>query len=73
MRTTRDLSEHLMAQLLKVHPFRSKTEAIHAAIKEFIQRRKAKKLVSLFGKIDIDPDWQHHEEEELRELKRRPR
>lgn len=73
MRTTLDLSDHLIAQLLKVHPFRSKTEAIHVAIKEFIQRRKAKKLVSLFGQVDIDPDWQKHEEEELRELKRRSR
>jgi hypothetical protein len=71
MRTTLDLSDHLIAQLLKAHPFRSKTEAIHTAIKEFIQRRKAKKLMALFGQVDIDPDWRKHEEEELRELKRR--
>ena len=68
MRTTLNLSDHLMAQLLRVHPFRSKTEAIHAAIREFIQRRRAQKLVSLFGKIDIDADWRKQEEEEIREF-----
>lgn len=71
MRTTLNLSERLVAQLMRVHSFRSKTEAIHTAIREFIQRRRSQKLVSLFGKIHIDTDWEKLEQEELREFHRR--
>lgn len=73
MRTTLNLSEDLMEGLMRMGSFHSKTEAIHAAIAEYIQRHSAKKLISLFGKIDIDTDWVKHEKEELHHLAARSR
>ena len=56
MRTTLDLNEELISELLKVTEAKTKTEAIHLAISELIRRRKLEKLKSLSGKIQIDLD-----------------
>jgi hypothetical protein len=70
MRTTLDLNEELVNELLKATEAKTKTEAIHLAISELIRRRKLEKLKSLSGKIRIDINWKKREKAEMERQKR---
>lgn len=67
MRTTINVNNNLMNELIKRTKSRTKTEAIETAIKDFLDKKAIEDLISLSGKIDIDPDWQKDEDEELKE------
>ena len=69
MRLTINVDDELMEALLKRTKSRTKTQAIETAIKEYLDRKAIEDLISLSGKINIDPDWQKDEEEELNEYK----
>ena len=69
MRTTLDLDEELIQELLKTTEAKTKTEAIHLAISELIRRKKLEKLKSLSGKIRIDLDWRKREKIEMEHQK----
>jgi len=71
MRTTLDLDETLVKELLAVTRARTKTEAIHQAISEFLRRKKLEGLKALSGKIHLDLDWREMEELELKAQEQR--
>jgi hypothetical protein len=74
MRTTLDLDQKLIEQLMKVTAARTKTDALHQAAAELIRRKKLERLKSLSGKVRLDLDWKKLEHAELRHqatLKRR--
>jgi hypothetical protein len=74
MRTTLDLNEKLIRELMIVTAAKTKTEAIHQAAAEMIQRKKLDQLKSLSGTIHLDLDWKRLEQAEIRHqtvLKRR--
>ncbi|MHB8482146.1 MAG: type II toxin-antitoxin system VapB family antitoxin [Nitrospiria bacterium] len=54
MRTTLTLKEDLIDEVKSLSGAKTKKEAVEKALEEFIQRRKAKKLLDLMGKIDLD-------------------
>lgn len=66
MRTTMSLDDGLIKELMDVTGARTKTEAIHLAISEFIRRKKIEGLLALEGKVHIDLDWRELEERELK-------
>jgi Arc/MetJ family transcription regulator len=47
MRTTMSLDDGLIKELMKVTGARTKTEAIHVAISEFIRKKKLEGLLAL--------------------------
>lgn len=74
MRTTLDLNEKLIRELMTVTAAKTKTEAIHQAAAEMIRRKKLDQLKSLSGTIHLDLDWKRLEQAEIRHqaaLKRR--
>jgi Arc/MetJ family transcription regulator len=74
MRTTLDLDEKLIRQLMNVTAAKTKTDAIHQAAAELIRRKKLDQLKSLSGTIHLDLDWKRLEAVELQHqssLKRR--
>lgn len=74
MRTTLDLNEKLIRELMDVTAAKTKTEAIHQAAAELIRRKKLDQLKSLSGTIHLDLNWKSLEEAEIRHqavLKRR--
>ncbi len=74
MRTTLDLNEKLIRELMIVTAAKTKTEAIHQAAAEMIRRKKLDQLKSLSGTIHLDLDWKRLEQAEIRHqtvLKRR--
>lgn len=66
MRTTLDLDEKLIRQLMNVTAAKTKTDAIHQAAAELIRRKKLDQLKSLSGTIHLDLDWKPLEAVELR-------
>jgi len=56
MRTTLNLDEGLVRELMKTTRARTKTDAIHQAISDLIRRKKLDKLKSLSGKIHLALD-----------------
>jgi Arc/MetJ family transcription regulator len=74
MRTTLNLDEELVRELMQSTSARSKTEAIHMAMKELIRRKKLEKLKALSGKVRIELDMKTREKVETEHqssLKRR--
>ncbi len=66
MRTTMRLDDRLIKELMDVTGAKTKTEAIHLAISEFIRRKKIEGLLALEGKVHLDVDWRELEELELK-------
>ncbi len=73
MRTTMSLDEGLIKELMAVTKAKTKTEAIHLAISEFVRRKKIEGLLALEGKIHLDLDWRALEEQELKAQEERER
>lgn len=59
MASNLDLDDQLLKEALEIGGFKSKKETVNHALKEFVQRRKAVDLVSRFGSIDYDPEYDH--------------
>jgi len=73
MRTTLSLDDKLITELLAVTGARTKTEAIHLAITEFLRKKKVEGLLALEGKVHLDLDWRELEELELKAQAERDR
>jgi Arc/MetJ family transcription regulator len=56
LRTTLDLDEDLLKEAMEWTGNRTKTTAIHAALKHVISYNKRLKLINLAGKINLDVD-----------------
>jgi UDP-N-acetylmuramyl pentapeptide synthase len=55
MRTTVDIEEGLMEELVKLTGEKSK--ALNKALEEYIRRKKIDKLWSMAGKMDLIDNW----------------
>ena len=65
MRTTLNLDEKLVSELMQITSAKTKTEAIHMAMRELIRRRKLEMLKALSGKVRIDLDMKSREKVEI--------
>jgi len=66
MRTTLNLNDKLIRELMDVTAAKTKTEAIHQAAAELIRRKKLDQLKALSGTILLDLDWKKLEDVEIR-------
>jgi Arc/MetJ family transcription regulator len=59
--TNLSIDEALLSEALKVGGRRTKRETVNEALKEYIQRRRRRRILDLFGTIDYDPtyDYKH--------------
>lgn len=53
MRTTIDLPEKLIGEVMTLSKTRKKKEAVRVALEEYVKKKKIEKLLSLPGKIEI--------------------
>jgi Arc/MetJ family transcription regulator len=53
MRTTLVIDEELLDEVKELSGAKTKRAAVEKALEEFVQRRKARKLMDLEGKIDL--------------------
>jgi hypothetical protein len=62
MATNLSLDPELIEQALKVSGERTKKAAVTKALQEFIARRRQKRLLELFGKLDWDAAYDYKPE-----------
>jgi Arc/MetJ family transcription regulator len=56
MRTTLDISDRLLQEVMDVTGAKTKSQAIHLALEDLLARTKRKRLLMFKGKIDLDID-----------------
>lgn len=59
MPTNLKLNDKLIEETVKLGPFKTKQEAVNAALAEFVQRRQRLRILDLAGKIEFAPDWDY--------------
>lgn len=59
MATNLALDDRLIEQARRMGGHKTKKEAVTAALTEYIQRRKQLRILSLFGTIDYDPNYDY--------------
>lgn len=59
MATNLAFDSQLLQEVVVIGGFKSKKEAINQALKEFIQRRKQREIIDLFGKFPADTDYDY--------------
>jgi hypothetical protein len=69
MRTTLDIKDSLIKELMVYYDAKTKTEAVNNALLNWINYLKKQKLLSLRGKIDIVDNLEDLKRKELKRLK----
>jgi hypothetical protein len=59
MATNLAIDDRLLDQALKVGGHKTKKATVTEALTEYIQRRKQRRIVELFGAIDVDPAYDY--------------
>lgn len=54
-----DYDPELLNEAQKIGGHRYKKDAVNAALKEYVQRRKQPSIIQLFGKIDYDEAYDY--------------
>ena len=62
MATNLAIDDQLINTAVRVGKHPSKKAAVTAALKEYIQHHRQKKILSLFGQIEYDPEYDYKEE-----------
>lgn len=62
MATNLDIDPALLDEALRLSGESTKKAAVTKALKEFVARRRQKKLLELFGKLDWDPAYDYKSE-----------
>ena len=66
MRTTLNLDDQLLTELMRVTEAKTKTDAIQEAMADLVRRKKLEKLKALSGKIRLQSNWKQREKAEVR-------
>ena len=62
MATNLALDDKLLEKAVMVGGLKTKKDTVNLALKEFIQRREAEKLIAAFGTFDFDEDYDYKKE-----------
>jgi len=60
MATNLAIDDRLLEQALKVGGHKTKKATVTEALTEYIQRRKQRRIVEVFGAIDVDPTYDYN-------------
>ncbi len=59
MATNLAIDNKLLNEALRIGHFRSKKDTVNMALREFIQKRRQKDILNLFGSIDFDAKYDY--------------
>jgi Arc/MetJ family transcription regulator len=65
MATNLDLDDRLIDEARRIGQHATKKEAVTAALKEYMDRRKQRKILELAGTIDYDPAYDYKKMRQL--------
>jgi len=66
MATNLDLDPALIDEAVSVGGARTKKEAVTAALREYIARRRQARIARLFGTVDFDPKYDYKKQRRRR-------
>jgi Arc/MetJ family transcription regulator len=67
MPTNLALDDKLLKSAMKLSVLKTKRETVNLALKEFIERRRQKRILDLQGQIDFLEDWNYKKDRCSRE------
>lgn len=59
MPTNLSIDDALLSLALRIGGLKTKKDTVNQALKEFIEKRKQKEIIELFGKYDPDPGYDY--------------
>jgi Arc/MetJ family transcription regulator len=59
MATNLKLNDKLIEQAVKLGGFRTKQEAVNAALADFVGRRQRRRILELAGQVEFYPRWNY--------------
>ena len=59
MATNLDIDQELLEEALKIGGQKTKKNTVNKALKEFIEKRKQKEIISTFGSILYEPGYDY--------------
>ena len=62
MPTNLAIDEKLLEEAQKIGGHKTKKNTVNEALKEYVMKRKQKGILSLFGKVDIEPSYDYKRE-----------
>jgi hypothetical protein len=72
MATNLAIDDKLIDEARRIGKHRTKKEAVTAALKEYVSRRKQVEILKLFGTIDYDPTYDYKKMRRLDRLETEP-
>jgi hypothetical protein len=62
------IDDELLKEAQKLGQHRTKRETVNAALDEYIRHRKQQQILSLFGKIEYQPDYDYKRERKAKRM-----
>ena len=59
MATNLSIDTQLLEDALKIGGLKTKKDTVNLALQEFVKKRKAADILTLFGKIEYDEDYNY--------------
>lgn len=53
------IDDKLLDEALEISGLKTKKDTLNLALKEFVDRHKQQEILSIFGKMDPDPDYDY--------------
>ena len=66
MPTNLNLDDELLGEAFRLSGKKTKREAVNAALSEYVSRRKQRRVLELFGKLEWDPRFDYKKERQRR-------
>ncbi|MDH3976732.1 MAG: type II toxin-antitoxin system VapB family antitoxin [Deltaproteobacteria bacterium] len=66
MPTNLAIDDKLISEARELGGQKTKKAVVTEALQEYIQRHKQMKILDLFGKVDIDPDYDYKKQRNLK-------
>lgn len=66
MATNLAIDEKLLEEAVKVGKFKTKKNTVNEALREFVERRKRKDILKMFGKVEMEPSYHYKRERRAR-------
>ncbi len=66
MPTNLNIDDGLLEEAVKVSGKKTKRETVNDALAEYVSRRKQRRILQLFGKLEWEPKYDYKKERERR-------
>lgn len=64
MPTNLNIDDALLEEAVRLSGKKTKRDTVNAALQEYVARRKQRRIMGLFGKLDWDPRYDYKRERE---------